>query len=95
LESKELKNTFIYPYLVNEVPRLMKLRTGAQQPHINKEIIDEIWLCVPPADILDQYYRISRPIYQKIINLAFENRMFAELRDWLLPMLMNGQVQII
>lgn len=39
-ESKEIKNTYIYPYLLNEVPRLMVTRTGAQQPHINKASID-------------------------------------------------------
>ena len=92
-ESEELKNTFIYPYLVNEIPRLMSLRTGAQQPHINKETIDEILLCIPPENILNKYYKISEPIYKKIINLAFESQTLTELRDWLLPMLMNGQVR--
>lgn len=94
LESEELKNTFIYPWLVNEVPRLMSLRTGAQQPHINKETIDETLLCIPPENILNQYYKISEPIYKKIINLAFESQTLTELRDWLLPMLMNGQVKV-
>jgi type I restriction enzyme S subunit len=94
LESEELKNTFIYSYLVNEVPRLMKLRTGAQQPHINKEIIDESWLCIPPKEILGKYYKISEPIYKKFINTAFESQTLMELRDWLLPMLMNGQVKV-
>jgi type I restriction enzyme S subunit len=93
-ETEELKNTFIYPYLVNEIPRLMSLRTGAQQPHINKETIDEILLCIPPENILNKYYKISEPIYKKIINLAFESQTLTELRDWLLPMLMNGQIQV-
>lgn len=91
-ESEELKNTFIYPCLVNEVPRLMKLRTGAQQPHINKETIDETLLCIPPQSVLNKYYKISEPIYQKIISCTFETQTLTELRDWLLPMLMNGQV---
>ena len=93
-ESEELKNAFIYPYLVNEVPRLMSLRTGAQQPHINKKIIDDFPLCIPPTNILKEYYKISEPIYKKIINVAFESQMLTELRDWLLPMLMNGQVTV-
>ena len=93
-ESEELKNTFIYPFIVNEVPRLMKLRTGAQQPHINKETIDETLLCVPPQSVLGKYYKIGEPIYNKIINCAFESQTLTELRDWLLPMLMNGQVKV-
>ena len=94
-ETKELKNSFIYPYLVNEVPRLMSLRTGAQQPHINKETIDDSPICIPPTNILNEYYKISEPIYKKIINVAFESQTLTELRDWLLPMLMNGQVKIV
>jgi type I restriction enzyme, S subunit len=93
-ETDQLKNAFIYPYLVNEVPRLMSLRTGAQQPHINKETIDDSPFCIPPANILKEYYRISEPIYKKIINVAFESQTLTELRDWLLPMLMNGQVRV-
>jgi len=93
-ETEDLKNSFIYPYLVNEVPRLMSLRTGAQQPHINKETIDDSPLCIPPINILKEYYKISEPIYKKIINVAFESQTLTELRDWLLPMLMNGQVTV-
>jgi len=93
-ETEELKNSFIYPYLVNEVPRLMSLRTGAQQPHINKETIDDSPICIPPANVLKEYYKVSEPIYKKIINVAFESQTLTELRDWLLPMLMNGQVTI-
>jgi len=93
-KTEELKNSFIYPYLVNEVPRLMSLRTGAQQPHINKETIDDSPICIPPVNILNDYYKISEPIYKKIINVAFESQTLTELRDWLLPMLMNGQIQV-
>ena len=93
-ESEEFKNTFIFPFLVNEVPRLMKLRTGAQQPHINKETIDATLLCIPPANILNHYYKIGQPILQEIISRAFESQTLTELRDWLLPMLMNGQVKV-
>ena len=93
-ETEALKNAFIYPYLVNEVPRLMSLRTGAQQPHINKETIDDSPLCTPPANVLKEYYKVGEPIYKKIINVAFESQTLTELRDWLLPMLMNGQVRV-
>ena len=34
------------------------------------------------------------PSYEKIISNIKENQELASLRDWLLPMLMNGQVKI-
>lgn len=93
-ESEILKKSFIYPFLENDIPRLMKLRTGAQQPHINKDIVDRSWIIIPPDHILESYYEIVDNFYDQIISLAIQNKELAELRDWLLPLLMNGQVTI-
>ncbi len=93
-ETETLKKSFIYPFVVNEVPRFMALRTGAQQPHINKGVIDDTLLCIPPDNVLNDYYKLVKPVYEKIVNLAFQSQTLAELRDWLLPMLMNGQVRV-
>jgi len=34
------------------------------------------------------------PIYNKIRNNDYQTEQLASLRDWLLPMLMNGQVKV-
>ena len=93
-ESELLKSSYIYPYLKNGIPRFMTLRTGAQQPHINKGIIDESWMINPEKNILRNYYKQVDLMYQQIINGAIQNKKLSELRDWLLPMLMNGQVTV-
>ena len=93
-ESEKLKSTFLYPYLKNEIPRLMSLRTGAQQPHINKGIVDESPIIIPSDEPLNIYYEKVKGIYEQIDNNAFQNKELGELRDWLLPMLMNGQVTV-
>ena len=51
-------------------------------------------MCIPEKNVLKKYYKLNEPIYKQIINLAFESQTFTELRDWLLPMLMNGQVTV-
>ena len=51
-ESDKLKSSYIYPYLKNEIPRFMSLRTGAQQPHINKATVDKSWIIEPPIELL-------------------------------------------
>ncbi len=93
-ESEKLKASFLYPYLKNEIPRLMSLRTGAQQPHINKGIVDASPIVVPPNEPLNIYYEKVKGIYEQINNNAFQNKELVELRNWLLPMLMNGQVTV-
>lgn len=94
LESELLKTSYIYPLIVNEIPRYMSLRTGAQQPHINKGVVDDTMMILPNTDILQQYYKLVDSAYEKINKTALENQKLAELRDWLLPMLMNGQVSV-
>jgi type I restriction enzyme S subunit len=72
----------------------MSLRTGAQQPHINKGIVDDSYIVIPPGDVLKNYYEIVEPIFGKINITAMESKKLEQLRDWLLPMLMNGQVTV-
>lgn len=93
-ECSRLKSSFIYPYFCSEVPRLMGLRTGAQQPHINKGVVEDSSIALPPDDILESYYEITTSIYEQVMNLAFQNYELIKLRDWLLPILMNGQVTV-
>lgn len=49
---------------------------------------------VPDYKIADQFYNIMENIQEKKQNALAENQQLAELRDWLLPMLMNGQVKV-
>lgn len=93
-ENDIYKSSFIYPYFCSEVPRLMGLRTGAQQPHINKGVIDESSIAVPPSNTLAKYYKLANPVFDKIMAVAFQNHELVKLRDWLLPLLMNGQVTV-
>lgn len=94
LESEKLKSSFLYPFITNEVPRYLTLRTGAQQPHINKQTIDNTLITLPKDKDLQRYYKIVKPMYSQIINNALQNQKLSALRDWLLPMLMNGQVRV-
>lgn len=96
LEKEDIRSCFLYPFLQNEIPRLMEMRSGAQQPHINKEIVDDSYILLPPkgTTILKEYNSKVKGIYDLILNNAFQSQKLTELRDWLLPMLMNGQVKI-
>lgn len=94
METDKLKHCFIYPYLVREIPRLMALRTGAQQPHINKGVLDESLLLIPDDATLNSYTKQAAPLFLQIKNNIQQNQQLAQLRDWLLPMLMNGQVTV-
>jgi type I restriction enzyme S subunit len=44
--------------------------------------------------LIRKYNEITFSIFEKLENLKRENQKLTELRDWLLPMLMNGQVKV-
>ena len=49
---------------------------------------------LPSKELMELFYNKAKPIHAQIqINIQ-QNQKLAELRDWLLPMLMNGQVKI-
>lgn len=48
----------------------------------------------PNSELVENYHNKVRPFYSKIQKKLIENQKLAELRDWLLPMLMNGQVTV-
>lgn len=51
-------------------------------------------VAIPNSKIMELFYNKAKPIHAKIQKNLQENLKLSELRDWLLPMLMNGQVSI-
>jgi len=49
---------------------------------------------VPDIDIVKLYSKKTISMFERILNNKKQNQKLAELRDWLLPMLMNGQVRV-
>lgn len=45
-------------------------------------------------DLAEKFGKLVEPILSKLFVNQQENQQLAELRDWLLPMLMNGQVTV-
>lgn len=93
-ETDDYKYAYTYFSLSAEVPRLMTLRSGAQQPHINKETVENSPFLLPPLTVLEEYYKNANPLIGLLIKKSEETKKLTHLRDSLLPMLMNGQVTI-
>ena len=78
----------IYGYLVN-------LSSGSARDNLSQDKIRELELVMPKKDVLSQFHAILTPVFDKIFSNLIENRQLSSLRDWLLPMLMNGQVRVV
>lgn len=49
---------------------------------------------IPNKSTACQYQKVVQPLYKKIRDSIFQNQELEKLREWLLPMLMNGQVTV-
>lgn len=49
---------------------------------------------VPSPEVIQEFNKFAEPIFDQILNNQKQNQELARLRDWLLPMLMNGQVTV-
>ena len=91
-DSFEYLSSFITsPYF--EIHKDM-LAHGATQEAVNNDDLARISLIIPSQNVLRAYRTITKPIYSQISKNICESRELTELRDWLLPMLMNGQATI-
>lgn len=94
LENEQLPTEYIYPMVINSLKALLNNQTGAAQPHINKEDVKAISFAFPTKKIMKKYVSTIKETYSVIMNLCDENQTLTSLRDFLLPMLMNGQITI-
>lgn len=62
--------------------------------HITSEHLQDSHIILPPANIIKNFSEYVRPIYQMKKQIANETSELIKLRDWLIPMLMNGQATI-
>ncbi|HEM5098319.1 TPA: restriction endonuclease subunit S [Streptococcus suis] len=94
--SEKYPKSFIY----NELRSYLKVfKTIAElrkttMGHITQDHLKQAMIIIPPSDLIDEMDdRISLVLKQQL-DLKQQNQELTQLRDWLLPMLMNGQVKV-
>lgn len=82
LNSKEFKN-----YAIGYT-------SGTTVLHLNKNCFKEFTIKLPEKNIIQNFIKEIKPIYLKISQTMEENRKLEQLRDTLLPKLMNGEIDL-
>lgn len=68
--------------------------TGTSQPYVTLGTLRGIPITIPSKNVFDDFNTKVKPTHKLLYENATENQKLVELRDWLLPMLMNGQVTV-
>lgn len=85
---------FAYSALKFLQPVITNMQTGAAQPHVYPKHIDKLFIVIPDKDILGKYNLLVEPIFKEIKNLQERNTFLSNQRDYLLPRLMSGKLEV-
>ena len=85
-------------FLLNYLDRYFKdnftAKKGAVLDNMNKAEFESIIIINPIQNIKEIYYGKVKFLYEKIDTNIQQIQHLQSLRDWLLPMLMNGQISV-
>lgn len=91
LQPKKPYGCKLLMFILKNIPVSM-IKTGSIQMKVNQENLNAFKVLSIPENLIEKANSILNPIDAKIIMLKQENQKIASLRDFLLPMLINGQV---
>src|SRR5690554_80340 len=96
LAAKENFRYYLYSFTQSDFmfETIKNESLGTNINNLNNSLVNGFKLVMPPTKVLKAFNRLSEPFYKKIASNLQENQKLAELRDWLLPMLMNGQISV-
>ena len=85
---------FWHALLKRHQNNIYKIQTGSAQPHIYPSHIASLPVCDLDFGKVADYTERVTPLFTLISKNYKESNQLRALRDWLLPMLMNGQATI-
>jgi len=95
LNSKTNAITYLFGVMRN-LKQIFDRRNsdGTTFGSITKDDLFSLKVIKPNSEILTSYEDIIKPAFEKQNTIELENEQLSSLRDWLLPMLMNGQIRM-
>ncbi len=90
--KKEISIIFLY-YLISSLG-LEFMNSDSAVPGLNRETALGLSVVSAPLELISKYHEYAEVWFEKKKIIINENNELIKLRDWLLPMLMNGQVTV-
>ena len=95
-DYQKMTSVFLYMTFMSDL--FIKKAEGSSVGSVFKGIriseLQDLKTVIPPKSILDSFGEQVEQIHKMKSNAVTENQQLASLRDFLLPMLMNGQVKV-
>lgn len=85
---------FVYHSLKYIISDIKNIATGTTMTHIKRSDLKDIQVPDASSKLVSKFTKRIRPFRTKIINLNQENEKLEQLRDYLLPLLLSGEINI-
>lgn len=94
LVGKDTHQLLVYFYTLKAVDRLKHKASGAVFDAITTRDFEAENIMKLSDDDTKAFLDVAEPIYQAVLNNSIENLRLSDLRDSLLPKLMNGEIDV-
>lgn len=85
---------FLFEYLSEQEEYMKSIAGGSTTYNINKNTFENIEVPYLPKDVLIEFNNSVSSMFEKIKLNQYENERLSQLRDTLLPKLMNGKIDL-
>lgn len=85
----------LFWFLKNQEGRISDISAGTVLKNVSQDILKRGYIVIPDETILGKFNDFNRNIFSEICSIVKQNHQLTQLRDFLLPMLMNGQVSVV
>ena len=94
ISTNGYSTAFIYYTVKNALKTVTQCASGSTFKEVSSTVLKTVIITLPKSDVIGQFSSTVEPIFRRQDLLEQENQHLTQLRDWLLPMLMNGQVTV-
>jgi type I restriction enzyme, S subunit len=89
-----LSSVFVWQWIIANMDAILQKANGSTFQEISKSSFRPLPVVVPSAPLLKAFEAIARPLYERIRGNEIETRSLVALRDFLLPKLISGKIQL-
>lgn len=94
IPKEGISREFVLQSISNAIIEFSNLTTGSTMKHIQRNKLDQVFVNVPCAEIMQKYNTLGETLREQIINISSQIHKLTEARDRILPKLMSGEIEV-
>lgn len=91
-----VSSEYLYSYFMSDqfIAKAQSSSTGSIFKGIRIGTLLDMDIVIPPSELINEFTNTTKPLFKTKQRCVDESQHLRKLRDWLLPMLMNGQATL-